>query len=71
VENGRLVVDEPVNLPEGTRVQLAVVDDADQLDDEDRRRLHVAIERGQQEIAQGKGVPAAQILAELRTRSRG
>jgi hypothetical protein len=71
VENGRLVVDESVNLPEGTEVRLAVVDDADQLDDGDRRRLHAAIERGQQEIEQGQGIPAAQFLAELRTRSRG
>src|SRR5260221_14479348 len=44
VANGRLVVDESVDLPDGTEVHVAVVDGGDQLDEEDRARLHAAIE---------------------------
>jgi hypothetical protein len=34
----------PVDLPDGAEVQIAVVDRGDRLDDEDRARLHAAIE---------------------------
>ena len=36
VQAGRLRVDEPTNLPEGTEVQLLPLDPGDWLDDEDR-----------------------------------
>ncbi len=36
IENGKIVVDEGVDLPEGTQVKLTLVGDADDLDDEDR-----------------------------------
>ena len=35
VRNGRLLLDEPTDLPDGTEVELAVVD-ADELDDQER-----------------------------------
>jgi hypothetical protein len=70
VAKGRIVVDEPVDLPDGTVVQVEVVNDSDQLDDEDRARLHAAIERGQDEIDRGEGIPAEQLIAELRTKRR-
>jgi hypothetical protein len=60
--------DESVDLPEGTEVQIAVVDDGDLLDAEDRARLHAAIEQAQEELARGGGIPAAQFLADLRSR---
>jgi hypothetical protein len=46
------------------------VNDSDQLDDEDRTRLHAAIEHGQEEIDRGEGIPAEQLIAELRTSRR-
>lgn len=67
VANGRLVVDESVDLPDGSEVQIAVVDGGDQLDDEDRARLHAAIEHAQDELDRGEGIPAAQFLADLRS----
>jgi hypothetical protein len=70
IENGRIVVDEGVDLPEGTEVRLTLVDDADELDDEDRARLHVALEQAQDEIDRGEGIPAEEVLAELRKRVR-
>ena len=68
VANGRLVVDESGDLPDGAEVQIGVVDGGDQLDDDDRARLHAAIEQAQAERDRGEGIPAAQFLAELRSR---
>ena len=68
VAQGRIVVDEPVDLPDGTEVRVEIVNDSDGLDDEDRARLH--IEQSQDEIDRGEGVPAAQLIAELRARRR-
>lgn len=68
VANGRLVVDESVDLPDGAEVQIAVVDGGDQLDDEDRARLHAAIEQAQDELDRGEGILAAEFLADLRSR---
>ena len=72
VANGRLVVDESVDLPDGAEVQIAVVDGGDQLDDEDRARLHAAIEQAQDEArSRGESIPAAKFLADLRSRRGG
>jgi hypothetical protein len=49
---------------------MTLVDDADGLDDEDRARLHVALEQAQDEIDRGEGIPAEEVLAELRKRGR-
>jgi predicted transcriptional regulator len=43
--------------------------DADyELDEEERVRLHASIERGLAEMRAGKGRPAEEVLAELRSR---
>ncbi len=64
VKNGRLLLDEPTELPDGTEVNLAVLDD--DLDDEDRARLHAALEASEEEFKASKGIPAAEVIAELR-----
>jgi hypothetical protein len=64
VKNGRLLLDEPTDLPDGTELDLAVVDD--DLDDDDRAALHAALEASEQEFSQGKGIPAAEVMAGLR-----
>ena len=51
VRNGRLVLDEPTNLPEGAEVRVALVD-TDDLTDEERAEVHASIERG---ILDGQG----------------
>lgn len=72
VKGGRLRVDEPSDLPEGTEVELAVIDDGtDDLDDEDRARLHAALERGMEEVERGEVVPAEEVIAKLRARRSG
>ncbi len=67
VKNGRLVLDEPSTLPEGTEVEL-VIDDGDELDDEDRARLHLALDEAERESSAGRGRPLAEFLVELRSR---
>ena len=64
VKNGRLVLDEPTSLPEGAEVELEVV--GDDLDDEDRARLHAALDVADDELHAGKGIPGEQVLAALR-----
>ena len=75
VKNGRLVLDEPTDLPEGEVVELvpadAYLDDAtDDLDDEERARLHAAIDRGLADIEAGRTVPAEDVIEMLRARGR-
>ena len=59
------MLNEPVDLPEGTVVDLMPIDEGDDLDDEDRARLHAALDRSQRDFLAGKGIPAEQVLAEL------
>ena len=70
IENGKIIIDEGVDLPEGTEVRLTLVDEAHDLDDEDRARLHAALDESQAEIDRGEGVPASEVIAELRNRGR-
>jgi len=70
VHRGRLRLDEPYDAPEGTEVHLAVMDDGDSLDDEDRARLHAALAASRRQIARGEGIPAAKVLAKLRTKRK-
>jgi hypothetical protein len=64
VTNGRLVLDEPTTLPEGTEVELALVDE--DLDEEDRSRLHDELDAADDELRAGKGIPGKQLIAALR-----
>ena len=70
VKNGRLVLDEPTDLPEGEVVELVPLDEAladgDDLDDEDRARLHESLRDGIRQARDGDTVDAAEALARLR-----
>ena len=68
VENGRLVLDEPTALPDGTVVDLVADDEGDDLTDTDRAALHSALERSWESVNTGRVRPAAEIIDELRTR---
>ena len=68
VRGGRLVLDEPVDLPEGTEVELVPADDGDGLDDADRARLHEALRRSSDQFRAGEGISADGLLAELGAR---
>lgn len=68
VRNGRLVLDEPTNLPEGAEVTV-ILADSDDLDDEERAELHRAIEEGMDDCDAGRVEDAYQLIAELRSRT--
>jgi hypothetical protein len=63
---GRLVVDEPTNLPEGTEVELLPLDPGDWLSEEDRQALHAALARSDADVRAGRLVDAAEVLKRLR-----
>ena len=67
VQKGRLVVDEPTDLPDGTEVELLPLDPGDWLDADDRAALHRALKDSDAEVAAGRLVDAAEILRELRS----
>jgi hypothetical protein len=66
VENGRYVIDERPDAPEGAVVYLMPVDDGDGLDDESREALHASLVASEVDIAAGRTVPAAQLIERLR-----
>jgi hypothetical protein len=66
VHNGRFIVEEPTELPEGTEVDLLPLDPGDWLDLADRRALHEALATSQQDIEAGRLVDAEEVLRELR-----
>jgi hypothetical protein len=65
VRGGRLVFDEPTNLPEGAEVRVALVD-VDELDDEERARLHATIEAAEAELDAGQVASEDELWARLR-----
>jgi len=71
VQNGRLVLDEPTDLPEGEVVELVpVVNDVlacdhDDLDDEERAALDAELEAGVRELDAGLGVSEKELWARL------
>ena len=68
VRSGRIVVDEPTDLPEGTEVRLVLPEDGDDFDAEERAALHQALARGSADIAEGRTVDALEFLATLDAR---
>jgi hypothetical protein len=71
VREGRLLVDEPTDLPEGTVLDLVIDDDGDDLDTAEHAAIRAAITQSLEQADQGKVAPVDAILAELRTRRRG
>jgi hypothetical protein len=71
VKAGRLVLDEPTDLPEGEEVSLVPLDEVlvsggDYLDDQERERLHESLRESIRQMKSGQTVDAATALAELR-----
>ena len=71
VKDGRLLLDEPTDLPNGEVVELVPLDEVlasggDYLDAEERQRLHASLSEGIREMKAGQSVDVAAALAELR-----
>lgn len=76
VKDGRLLLDEPTDLPNGEVVELVALDDVlanggDYLDAEDRERLHAALDRGLGDARAGRTTAAEEVIAKLRARASG
>ena len=69
VENGRLLLDEPTELPDGTIVELVANDEGDDLTEPERQALHDALSASWTSAQAGRLRPASAIVDELR-RSR-
>jgi hypothetical protein len=69
VHNGRLVLDEPTDLPEGAEVEL-IPADSDELDEGDRARLHAALDAADDEVQAGHTIDGADVIARLRRTPR-
>jgi hypothetical protein len=74
VARGRILVDEPTDLPDGTELCLVAVDDSGELSDDERAELIQSIEDGAEDIARGEYVDglefANQLLAKRATEAR-
>lgn len=68
VENGRLVLDEPTTLPEGTILDLVLDDEGDDLDAEGRQALNRALLASYESALAGEVRPASVVLESLRSR---
>lgn len=76
VQDGRLVLDEPTELPEGQVFELVPFDEVlanggDDLDDEERERLHQSIDRGLADARADRTVDSRQVIAALRAKAAG
>jgi hypothetical protein len=67
VVSGRLVLDEPTTLPDGTIVELIPLDPGDWLTEEDRAALHKALRDSGVDVEKGRVLDAAAVLRELRS----
>ena len=68
VRAGRLVLDEPSSLPEGTEVELIPADDIDDLEPAERAHLHGFLADSIRSHVPGTGTPADEVLARIRAR---
>jgi len=73
VENGRIKLDEPTDLPEGKMIDLVPLDEVflnggDDLDDEERAALDESIREGIEDMEAGRTIDAKAAIAQLRSR---
>ena len=67
VRGGRLVLDEPTDLPEGAEVELTVIED-DDFEPEERTRLEAALERSMAQARAGQLVDGDAVIGKLLAR---
>lgn len=65
VRNGRLVMDQPTKLPEGTVLELTAADPGDNLDERARAALHKSIRRSWKQAKAGRTRPVGELLKKL------
>lgn len=68
VEKGRIVLDQPTSLPEGTTLDLVLDDEGDDLSPEERRILDRAIAKAWESAKMGRMQPGEEVIRQLRSR---
>jgi hypothetical protein len=68
VRSGRIIVDEPTDLPEGAELDLVVVGN-DDLDEEEELALMASLDRALADEDAGRVVNADEFLAEVRAQT--
>ena len=68
VTAGRLVIDEKLDLPEGTVLELVLDDEGDSLDDKERASLERALRASHAAALRGELQGAADVLRRLRAK---
>jgi hypothetical protein len=66
VENGRIKLDEPTDLPDGAELEVVVIDD--ELSPEERAELHASLDRALDDSEAGRGMDAWEYLEQYRAR---
>ena len=66
VTSGRIVVDEPTDLPEGTELELVPADEFG-ITPEERSEIDAMIEESEAELARGEAVSLDELWARLRS----
>lgn len=66
VQDGRIVVDESTDLPDGTELYVVPLRAGDDLDDDERAALHAALREAEGELDRGEGLSEAELWARLR-----
>jgi hypothetical protein len=69
VKDGRVVLNEPTDLPDGAEVEVVLLDD--DLGTDDRAALHASLDRALEDSEAGRGVDAAEYLRQYRARREG
>ena len=68
VKDGRLILDQPTSLPDGTTLDLVVDDEGDDLTPQERKALDEAIAKAWESAKAGKLRLADDLVRELRAR---
>jgi hypothetical protein len=66
VQNGRVLVDEPTDLPDGAKVELLLLDAAIDMGEDENAALEASIHRGLDEADRGALQTVDEVLARLR-----
>ncbi len=68
VENGKIIGGAPSGIAEGTELQLCLAEPQDDMTEEELAALQAALDAGWRSMEAGRFRPAADVVAELRTR---
>jgi hypothetical protein len=66
VQNGRVLVDEPTDLPDGAKVELLLLDAAADMDADEHAALEASIRRGLDEADRGELHSVDEVVTRLR-----